>query len=366
MDHLKTGTIQLISCLILLLALHSPAEALCPCSGAIASLGSSTNANRDANTTRAIEGHNRTISASTGQITAYLDKLLTGFEKLADGQSMNDAMLSRQEIRAAAESHRYDPAISSCLGMRAVYQLAETDSGEVEDNGEKTTQRIYTYENCAGGDLTVCEGVQEIAKGAIADQQNLGGVAGWPDPTTDIRLLIGDPTIGQRSPSTGDDLEKSVWRLRQNIVNPFPERPPTADRRLQIAGDVELAGYLSENARRSVANSVFALIEGESFPTIPLEQDHIRALIGDNEDLTLTTVSKRHLYELIVDGGYSNPEWHIRLAAATPEALAREFVLQLALANDLAWQNLELDRHRALVEATTLALMLDNQGEPGG
>ena len=353
--------------LVLLLATLEPAEAFCPCAGSISAHRSSTNSNRDANTDRLIENHTATISASTGQITGYIDKLLTGIEKLTDGQSMNDAMRSRQEIRASAESHRYDPALTSCQGMRVAYLIADSAQPAEESSGETTTRRSYTYENCADEDNTVCAGVQQIASGAIADQQALRGKAGWSDPTTDIRLLLGDPTIGQRSTASPEVLAQSVWRLRQNIVNPFPERPPTEDQRLRVEGDVALATYLSDNARRSVASAVFELIENESFPVIDLEDSHIKSLVGDNPTLPdgTTTISERHLYEIFVAGGYRNPEWHIRLAAASPEALTRELVLQMALANDLAWQNLELDRHRALVEATGLALMLEQkQGDP--
>lgn len=366
--RLTNQTLKLLAASLFLLAGGSVSvDAFCPCSGSISAHRSSTNSNRDANTDRTIENFNTTIGASTGQITGYMDKLLTGFEKLTDSQSMNDAMRARQEIRAGAESHRYDPALTSCQGLRAAVLLVESvDPATGIGPGAKTTRRSHAYENCADQEQTVCQGVQEVARQSITDQQVLGGTAGWPDPTTDIRLLLGDPTMGLRSTTSLEELERASWRLRQNIVNPFPERPPTADQRLQVGGDVELASFLSDTARRSVATRVFELVEGESFPTIDLTDAHLASLIGDNPPLPsgTSTISRRHLYELFVNGGYGNPEWHVRLAAASPEAVAREMVMQVALANDLAWQKLELDRHRALVEATTLAFMLDmDRGE---
>ncbi len=355
--------------LILLVITLAPVEAFCPCSGSISAHRSSTNTNRDTNTDRVIENFTDTMSASTGQITGYIDKLLAGIEKLTDGQSMNDAMRSRQQIRASAESSRYDPAITSCQGMRTAFLISDPDRpGEGETSGETTTRRSYEYENCGAGNETVCAGYQQIARGALDDQQSLRGMGGWPDPTTDIRLLLGDATVGMRSTTSEDVLAQSLWRLRQNIVNPFPERPPTGDQRFQIGGDIALADHLSRQARRSVASLVFEYIENESVPSIDLEQAHIQTLVGDSSSLPLgtTKISERHLYDLFVAGGYRNPEWHVRLAAASPEALTREMVLQQALANDLAWQTLELNRHRALVEATELAIRLEEAKEAGG
>ncbi len=357
----KCALVAVIIPVFLLVSLV-PVKAFCPCSGSISAHRSSTNSNRNANTDRVIENFTDTMSASTGQITGYIDKLLAGIEKLTDGQSMNDAMRSRQQIRASAESSRYDPAITSCQGMRAAFLITDPDRPiEGESSGETTTRRSYEYENCGDANETVCSGSQQVARGAINDQESLRGEAGWPDPTTDVRLILGDATVGLRSATTEEVLEQSMWRLRQNIVNPFPARPPTRDQRLQIGGDIELAGYLSTQARRSVATSVFELIESDSFPSIDLESSHIQSLVGNTSALPsgTTKISERHLYDLFVSGSYSNPEWHLRLAAASPEALTREMVLQLALANDLAWQTLELNRHRALVEATGLAILLD-------
>ena len=70
------------------------------------------------------------------------------------------------------------------------------------------------------------------------------------------------------------------------------------------------------------------------------------------------------------EAGKDKPEWLTRLAdelaEATPEAVNREMVLQLAMANDLARQNLELSRYRSQVGATILALMLAREDDPSG
>ena len=77
---LTNQTLKLLAVSLFLLAGGSDSlEAFCPCSGSISAHRSSTNSNRDANTDRIIENYNTTIGASTGQITGYMDKLLTGF-----------------------------------------------------------------------------------------------------------------------------------------------------------------------------------------------------------------------------------------------------------------------------------------------
>ncbi|MDE2674046.1 MAG: hypothetical protein OXH65_02950 [Paracoccaceae bacterium] len=349
---------------LLLLAptlLPEAAWSFCPCSGSISAHRSSTNSNRDANTEKIVTSIAGNLAASTGQITGYIDKSITAMEKLLDGQSLNDSLRTRQVIRAGAESGRYDPAASSCQGMRVALLVSDSDPGEGPVSGTMTTTQIHQYENCLG-DETVCRGVQTIAQSAIDDQLDLRGVGGLTDPTTDIGLLLTHPTIGGGSRSEPEDLARALSRLRRNILNPFPARPPTEGQLDRIEGSVTLARHLSDTARRSVAGSVFELVENQSAPTLLPNEQHLANLLPEGiEVLPGERISERQLYGILVQSTYRNPEWHARLAAASPEALARELVLQTALANDLNWKRYELDLHRAILEATQLAHLLEER-----
>ena len=338
----------------------APVMAFCTCSGAISAHAGRTNTNRNQNTEALIDAFTRQIAASTGQITGYIDKSVAAQEKIADSLALNDSTRQKQIARGEAEAGRYDPAASACAAMGAAL-VATSTSGPGSavsgvNSGAGTVQQIRAYETCDPDGETpgeVCQGNAAIVTGMLADRAALAGAAGLDNPTGDAQLLLLQPTIGAGTATTPEDINRAVWRLSQNMLNPFPEPPASRIRPQTPAARLSVADQQARSTRRSSLEAMLAWIHSRSAPLLPAG-DWARRVAPEGYGYPIDDlISLRQYYDVAVATSYRNPEWHDRVNAMSPEAAARELVFQTALANDLAWMSLELQLHQA---ATSLAV----------
>ena len=360
----------LIPCLaVILLASGLPQAAkACFCAGAIAAHQQATDRNRNSNTERLNENRNgntemliAAIRESTGQTTAYLDKAIAAGEKVQDSSDLNSSLRQREAFRATAEGGRYDPASSSCGGLAAAVAISAPTPPDavVSATGIDTQNRSRNYERCADGDTEVCDGLGGVVAGIIEDRDRSVGIGGVLDPTSDLRVLLTQPTAGAGTAADREKLDAAIWRLSQNIVNPFPERPVTEGESRTAAGRVAIAERQSEAARRSAAANLLGWIQTRSTANLPLGDWARRTAPAGYPYPIDDSISVRQYYDVAVAAGWRNPEWHQRVAAMSPEAVTRELLLQQALANDLALLQFELDVQRGAVDAVIAARLLD-------
>ena len=210
--------------LALLAALSSafhpaPAAAICACQSVLTWQVQAANANRDSNTDRLVEA----IQAAAGQISAYTDKASAAAEKIQDASDLNASMRVREELRASAEGGRYDPAAGACGAMSAALRLAAPPAGPPPAaTGADTQNTGRNYERCAGGNDEVCRGPGAVSAGIIEDRDRHQDTGGVLDPTSDLRVLLQQPTAGAGTGSDQEELDDAVWRLTQEHRAPVP------------------------------------------------------------------------------------------------------------------------------------------------
>ena len=337
-----------------------PGDALaCFCAPAIAAHRSATDANRDRNAERLLQA----VRDGVGQTTAYIDKAIAAAEKIGDSGNMNDSLRSRDEFRARAEGGRYDPPASACGGLSAASELAAAPAappeGQAAQTGADAQNRSRNYERCAGSRAEVCEGPGAVAAAIIEDRDRHRSSAGLLDPTSDLRALLDQPTAGAGTGISPEDLSDALWRLTQNVVNPFPGRPVTESEASTPAGRIAIAERQSEAARRSAPAGLLGWLQTRSAPNLPLG-DWARRTAPPGYPYPIDDrISVRQYYDIAVAASWRNPDWQKRVAAMSPEAAIRELVLQQALANDLAHMRLELDFLRAANDAVVASILLD-------
>ncbi len=344
--------------IVLALALLPTAgQALCPCTASIIDHSADGDANRNANADRIIAA----VRAGAGQTSAYVHRSAAAAEKIQDASDLNAGLRIREGMRAAAEGGRYDPAASACGGLAGVMRLADGSRvGMTSPAGDDTRNRIRDYERCAGGNVEACAGPGAVASGIIADRDRSRNLGGVPDPTSDLRVLLRQPTAGAGSGTDPEALDAAVWRLSQNILNPFPDRPLTEAEARTPAGRALIAERQSEAARRSAPAALLGWIQTRSAPDLPLG-GWARRTAPDGYPYPIDDkISLRQYYDVAAAASWRNPDWHARVMSMSPEAVAREIALQLALANDLAILQIELDIHRAAAEAVAAARLLDD------
>ncbi len=307
------------------------------------------------------------IRASAGQTSAYIQRHAAANEKLSDAADLNASIRTREGLRAEAEGGRYDPAASSCRGYAAAAALAAGEeivpgSPPLPATGADTQNQGRNYERCAGGNEEVCQGPGAVVQGIIADRDRHRGVGGVQDPTSDVRVLLQQPTAGSGTGSDPADLDAAIWRLSQNILYPVPDRPVTSDGAGGAAGRTEIALRQADAARRSAPAALLGWIQTRSAAQLPLGGWARRTAPEGYPYPIDDRISVRQYYDVAVSAGWRNPEWHKRLMAMSPEAVMREIASQLALSNDLSQLNFELELHRAAVDAVMAAAALGKGG----
>ena len=354
--------------------LGSAASAQCRCTSQLRAHLLGSNKDRDIQTRSQnesrVENADRIIAAiraSAGQTSAYIQRHAAASEKLSDSSDLNASIRVRESLRAEAEGGRYDPAASSCGGYAAAAVLAggadpPPDAPPLPATGADTQNQGRNYERCAGGNEEVCRGAGAVVNGIIADRDRLRDVGGVQDPTSDIRLLLQQPTTGSGTASDPADIDAAVWRLSQNILQPIPPTPVTSAEAGQPGGRAEIARRQSEAARRSAPAALLGWIQTRSAAQLPLG-DWARSVAPDGYPYPIgERISVRQFYDVAVSSGWRHPDWHTRLAGMSPEAVMREVAVQLALSNDLSHLRFELDLHRAAVEAAVAATVIGDGG----
>ena len=310
-----------------------------------------------------------TIQDSTQILTETEQRSLEALERIADAQEALAMQRERQRQRARAEGGRYDPGWSACeivtVGTDArpvaaqpvAREEREPDTASGRARLFDTRQRLCLDEN-GTPDLTMpaCQGDGAVARDIITAQEDMAGLGGWRDPTSEIEVVLGNPTSS--IPGVEQDrVDEAIERLGANILHPFPEPPlTTADD--TIEGRREQARRIADEARRSAPRALWGWIADFHQPRYPADRLRNMSGIDPNADIP-DQVSEREFYELLVASRFRNPEWHLRMAQASPEAVTRETLAVLALQADIAWMQFEMDLHRAAAEVADTAASLD-------
>ncbi|MCY4006136.1 MAG: hypothetical protein OXE84_04810, partial [Rhodobacteraceae bacterium] len=313
--------------------------AACPCTGQMIRHADETNANRNALTEQMIAA----IRANAGQVSGYIDRSIAAFEKIQDASDLNASIRSREEMRARAEGGRYDPAASACAGLAGV-----TDSGAGSafaaprpPTGNDTHNQSRNYERCADANDEVCRGENAVNVGIIEDRDEFRDVGGVLDPTSDLRFLLQQPTVGAGTATRPERLTEPTFRLVQNLINPVPPPPVTESQATTPAGRSLIAARQADTARRSGPRGLLHWIQTRSMPALD-KGDWARRTAPEGYQYPIEDrISLRQYYDVAIAASWRNPAWHQRVAEMSPEAVTRESVLQAALANDSAWLQFE-------------------------
>lgn len=310
-----------------------------------------------------------TIQDSTRILSETEQRSLEALERIADAQEAQAMRRERERIRARAEGGRYDPTWVVCETVTATVgapppmqrTVAEEESEPQTAGGrirrESTRARLCLDENGQPDPtMPACQGGGAVASEIVAAQEELAGMGGWTDPTAEVEMVIGRPTAS--IPGVEQErVDDAVARLGTNILDPFPEAP------LTLADDTpegrrEQARRIAEEARLSAPRALWSWIVDLQQPVHSSERLREMSWIDPEAEIP-ELVSERHLHDLLVRSRFRNPEWHLEMAQASPEAVTRETLATLALLVDIQWLQFELDLHRAAAEVAGTADALE-------
>lgn len=295
-------------------------------------------------------------------------RLIAAQERMFDGAASNAVLRQREEYRAAAEAGRYDPATTACTTLSVVTRAAAVPGSGATDseNGVMPPDAIpveaaRNARLCRGesGEYTdlhpVCQSLGAVARDIREERDDLAGVGGLEDPTADVRLLLATPTISTTDP---EQVERALARLARNITDPFPPIP-IGESELNPESTREIAARQVEMARRSAPQSLLGYVVDYSTASIPAGNVREMVPAGYPEEIP-DRISRRQLHDILVRSRHSNPDWHLAVAAMSPEAVQREMLLIQALQMELFWEYMNLELHRSVNDATATSVAIAN------
>lgn len=162
----------------------------------------------------------QTLTLAAKENSAHTQQQTEAQRRFADAQEVNATDRLRQEIRAEAESGRFDPNPFSCM-LDDMFAASRGSGAPM--SGDAIIQR--TVNRITGDDEDVRSGGAQLARSVVDARDELAGFQGSQNPTTDWSLIFTNPTIDMSDPQMQEVL---AW-LISNSVDALPERAMTAE-----------------------------------------------------------------------------------------------------------------------------------------
>ena len=302
------------------------------------------------------------ILKGVAQLSAYSKRETEAARRIAEGQDQNAVLLERQKVRALAEGGRYDPAASGCIDLSGILNFGggQTSQG-VGGIDISNLSRNRSYGNGAAG-AAVRAGLFATSQEILVDRDALRNVAGFADPTSDVRLLTEAMTLD----TSDQKVAQAFARMVNNMVDPMPPKPITTEEARTPNGFARIASRQVDATRRSASHAVFTYLGDLAVPTGGSQlADWAKKAAGPAYPNNVgDKVSKLQALDIFVHSRFPNPDWHQQLAKMSPDAVMRELALTQALNLYVNWERFNLERRDATVNAAILSSIVDGTEGP--
>ena len=297
------------------------------------------------------------LRGATGENSSYADKQIEAVRRITDAAQLNDTTRLRQEFRAEAESGKFDPSPAVCLLAGLWGDGSETGMG---DTRMGSTMASGSAARSSGADPAVQSGGTALAKSIVDDRTTYAGLMGRSDPTTDVSVILEDPTL----PAESDEDVAAIQRLVNNMIDPLPPRPVTTQELRTPEGQSRAAASTARETKLSGARESVAMVmnmrtavgpssgEWESYVEDIANYNRLSGELPEEiSELQGLDIRTLRFYA-------PSAERVIERDNASDTQLLAELLDAVAIGNRVAYLQLELDSRRAVVEAQTLAAIV--------
>lgn len=298
------------------------------------------------------------LRAATGESSSYADKQIEGVKRIIDGAQLNDSTRLRQEFRARAESGEFDPDPGICL----IAGLFDGGDGTNVERSIGSTTTAAAISGISGNDPAVMAGGVKLAKSLVDDRLKYANSLSVPDATVNSAAIVMNPTIDASSQNS----KAALQRLVRNMVMPTPPKPVTADEMKTADGQARAAQQTIQMTRAAAALETISMVmnmRSEVGPVTEEWQAYIEDIAGDyaaNRPVG-TEMSEWQGIDIRTLRYYAPSQDALDTRnKMSDKALQQVMVDQMAIANRLAFLQLELDSRRALVETQILSALTNN------
>ncbi|MFG6083429.1 hypothetical protein ACEUZ9_004689 [Paracoccus litorisediminis] len=295
------------------------------------------------------------LRAATGENSSYSDKQIEADKRITDANAMNDTQRLRQEFRAKAESGEFDPDPGICL----IAGLFGGDGSGTTERSLGSTTAANALGSISGSDAAVQAGGTALAKSIVDDRLRYANSLGVPDSSVNAAALVINSTINDES----ENAKEALTRLVRNLVMPTPPKPVTASELRTPEGQARAAAQTVQMTRAAAAAESVAMVlnmRDDVGDTTDEWRAYIEDIAGYNRPVG-ERMSELQGIEIRTLRYYAPSEDALDTRNKMSEkGLAQVMVDQMALANRIAYLQLELDSRRAIVETQILSALNGN------
>jgi hypothetical protein len=162
----------------------------------------------------------RALTLAAKENSAHVQQQTEAQRRFADAQEVNATDRLRQEIRAEAESGRFDPNPFSCQ-LLDMFEAARGSGAPV--TGDAVTRQAVN--RISGNDENVQAGGAQLARSVVDARDAYEGFRGSDNATTDWAFVLNDPTIDLSDP----DMQNVLSWIISNSVSATPARSMTEE-----------------------------------------------------------------------------------------------------------------------------------------
>ena len=304
------------------------------------------------------------LRLQTGQLSGYIAQSARAVTGALDSQTSLQAQIAREAAETEAMRARR-PSAGACDTITGLAGLAATGEAAararagaaVNETGRITGDRaVVDRPGAAAGDAARFETVTSTYCNAARAGEESGLCRGG-DSLHGADVHAG--TLFDRRTFASEAELRAAVELSRNLASPVVHDPPamaSADtdrerRRVLLAR--------AADARTALAADYLAEARALRAPGAALGgwAAEIARDAGRDPD---TPVSRYELLELLASRRFEDPNWFVGLQAMSAENLLREIAILQAVSLMLDWQRYRTDERRGAMDATSLALAVED------
>ena len=311
------------------------------------------------------------LRLQTGQLSGYVAQSAKAVTGALDSQTRLSAQIAREveESRAVRERRPTGNGCEVVTGLTGLAATREAMNRAFVEGARREAGRLTGDGAVAapGGAAADTAARFEKVKGGYCNAGRGGpGAEGCEGESglheADIRAEI---LFGKRTFANDEEVDAAV-EVGRNLAAPLVHGKP-----FQSHADTDHERSLallsrSADARAALAGEYFAHARALRMPGAGTLGKWAAAVGGDGTRDPAVPVSSYELLEILASSRFEKPEWFGQLQGMSAGNLLRELVTLQAISLMLDWEGFRINERRAAMEATRLALEVeDMRRRPG-
>ena len=308
------------------------------------------------------------LRLQTGQLAGYEAQGAAAVTQALDAQTRLQAQTIR-EVEEAEAIRSYTPTSSACRTVTGAAGFAAVRQGEEATQADAEiieTGRISQDLGVVppGGATTDSESRYVLLTGTFCSPGRTGqeGCTG-PDERHGLDLMPGS-LFDQATLLAPEDRQAAI-ELARNLTAPVVADPIPYDAMTTPAERRQALVARAADARAALAAEYFSQARALRAPAVDLG-GWAAAVAPEAGRTAGEPLSRYELLELLASRRFDDPDWFVALEGMATESLLREIARQMAIGLILDWERYRLDERRGAIEATRLAIAVEQaRARPG-